>query len=193
LRNTRKSRRRTRLNGWWFPGCLAPLPAALALPRGRECLGLAIGLRLVVACSAILRGPFLPMASQAGSHVVVHEFLRGVDLCHVAVAGSAIHFRPNMRGVVELHEGVRLESVDTLPGNFLPLRYVGGNLLYLGLVGGSHGVTQHALGRGRQRSGWTNIRRAVTIQTLEPEREVLLGGIRDGLFGMKRRGQHYAR
>src|SRR5580698_9596517 len=67
-----------------------------------------LGRDLVVACGAILRGPLLPVAGQTGSHVVVHELLRGLGLGHVAVAGFAFHVRADVRGVVEFYERLRI-------------------------------------------------------------------------------------
>ena len=58
------------------------------------------------------------MTTQAGSHVVIHKFLRGIHLSHIAVAGDALHIGVEMSRVIEPDEGVWLKSVHTLPRDF---------------------------------------------------------------------------
>ena len=125
------------------------------------------------------------MAGQTGSHVVVDEFLRGVGLRHVAVAGGAFDFRANMRCVIEFHERLLLKTVDADPGNFPTLRRELRELFDLGFVGGDLRVAEHALSHRRDGGGWTDVGHAVAVDALEAFGDVDFMRIGDGLIGSR--------
>src|SRR5207302_519987 len=71
----------------------------------------------VMACGAILGSFVLAMAVQAGSHVVPDQRLRRGGAGHVAVAGGAIDFSPDVRRMLKFHQRLARKTVDPLPGD----------------------------------------------------------------------------
>jgi hypothetical protein len=130
----------------------------------------------------------LAMTTQARSHVVFYERLRGGCLGHVTVTPRAWNARANMRRMLKLDQGCWIETVDPLPWNLAPRGGKLRNFLDFRIIGRDFGVTQHALGYrwdGRARTG---VGSAVTIQALQSVFNVYFMRVGNRLFGA-----HHAR
>jgi len=116
-----------------------------------------------------------------------HLALRDGSLRHVAMAPRASDMGLIVRGVPEANQSIRRKPVHALPGDLPVLRGVRDHLFHFGLVGREFLMTEHALGdRWNTRFG-ANVGAAMTIDTLQAEREMLLMGVLDGLAHRARR------
>jgi hypothetical protein len=131
----------------------------------------------------------LAMAVQAATHRMSDLTLRNGRLSHVAVTGRAGNVRLIVRRMLESHECLGRESVNTFPRDFMIPGGVGDHFLHFRIVPSELLVTQHALRYGRDSSPGAHIRTAVTIKTIEPKSEVLLMGILDRLASRRGHGK----
>ncbi len=140
-----------------------------------------------MTCSAILRRVVLTVATQTRPHVVLHEGLCGSCLCHIAMTAGTLDPRANMRRMLELHQGGWIEPVDPFPRNLAAGSSKLGNFFDLRIAGSDFGVTQHALGYGRNGRARTGIGTAVTIQALQSMLDVNFMRVGNRLFGAQLR------
>jgi hypothetical protein len=130
----------------------------------------------------------LAMTTQAASHVVLYQRLRGGGLCHVTVTADALDSRANMWRVLKFDQGSGIETIDPHPWNLAPCGGKLRNFLDFRIVGRNFGMAQHAFGYrwdGRARAG---VGSAVTIQALQSVFDVYFMRVGNRLFGA-----HHAR
>lgn len=80
----------------------------------------------------------------AESHVHIHRAHGHGPLPHVAVAGDAVHFGPNMWGVDEPHMRGRAVIINALPLDIFAARQQGGHFFDFGFIGRNRLVARHA-------------------------------------------------
>jgi hypothetical protein len=86
---------------------------------------LCLRVQSVVTRQTIIRSALLLMAIDAKPHRMIHNPLRHRHLAEIPVAHRAIHFRADMRRVIEAHVRLFPESVNPLPRHvFIALRMV---------------------------------------------------------------------
>jgi hypothetical protein len=127
-----------------------------------------------VTRGAILRRLILAMATDAGAHVALDQRVRGSGLGHLAMASGAIHLGANVGRVLKLDQSLQSEAVDPLPGHLVLLAGLRNELLNLRPIGGHFGVAEHAFHDRRDGGRGTGIGRAMAIDVVQPERDVLL-------------------
>ena len=139
--------------------------------------------KLEMARHAIHGRMVLAMTFDAKPHGVVHFSLGNRQRAHVAVAFGAVDSRPDMGRMVELDVRGRFETVDPLPGDVLPARAIGRELLDFRLVGSDYLMARHA-----EIDAWNSRVRAlihayVAIRALQAIGEVNFVRIGDRLDG----------
>lgn len=141
---------------------------------------------------AINRSVLLLMAIDTKPHRMVHFALRHRLLLHVAMANGAIHSRPDMRRMVELHVRGGLEAVHALPRDVLASRSVRREFLDLRFIGGDHLMAGHT-----EVDAWNSRIRAlidpnVALRTLHAVRQMNFMRISDRLDGFRANAKKFA-
>ena len=125
-----------------------------------------------MACGAILRSTFLPMAREATSHVVAHQFHGYGCLRHVAMARRAAHACLVMLRVLEFHVSRWGEFIDALPGNFNLLIGVRNDFLNFRFIAAQLGMAQHALAHRRNARIGSRVGANVAVDAIKPHFEM---------------------
>ena len=114
------------------------------------------------------------MARNAETHRVIHGTHRNRLLRHISMARRAIHSRPNMWRMIELHVRRGLKPVNTLPRDVLSLRLIRRDLLDFSIVGINRRMARRAYGDAWNRGVWPLVHADVAERTLQPARQMNL-------------------